>query len=122
MTNFSSKFGQNLSKHKMSKINNTSFGEYIKQLREDKHLPLRKIAAELDIDTSTLSKIEKNERNASDQIIERLSEIFEIDKGEMKVRYLSDKITYQLLEEEDGLEILKVAEQKIKYHKKNDKH
>ena len=122
MTNFRSKFGQNLSKRKMSKINNTSFGEYIKQLREDKQLPLRKIAAELDIDTSTLSKIEKNERNASEQIIERLSEIFEIDKGELKVRYLSDKITYQLLEEEDGIEILKVAEQKIKYHKKNDKH
>ena len=100
----------------MSKINNTSFGEYIKQLREDKQLPLRKIAAKLDIDTSTLSKIEKNERNASEQIIERLSEIFEIDKGELKVRYLSDKITYQLLEEEDGIEILKVAEQKIKYH------
>jgi transcriptional regulator with XRE-family HTH domain len=106
----------------MSKIKNISFGEYIRQLREDKQLPLRKIAAELDIDTSTLGKIEKNERNASEQIIERLSEIFEIDKGDLKVRYLSDKITYQLLEEEDGIEILKVAEQKIKYYKKNDKH
>lgn len=101
----------------MSKKNNTSFGEYIRQLREDRNLPLRKIAAELDIDTSTLSKIEKNERNASEQIIEKLSEIFAIDKADLKVRYLSDKITYQLLEEENGIEILKVAEQKIKYHK-----
>jgi HTH-type transcriptional regulator, competence development regulator len=101
----------------MSKQNNTSFGEYIRQLREDRNLPLRKIAAELDIDTSTLSKIEKNERNASEQIIEKLSEIFAIDKADLKVRYLSDKITYQLLNEEDGIEILKVAEQKIKYHK-----
>ena len=101
----------------MSKKNNTSFGEYIRQLREDRNLPLRKIAAELDIDTSTLSKIEKNERNANEQIIEKLSEIFAIDKADLKVRYLSDKITYQLLDEEDGIEILKVAEQKIKYHK-----
>ncbi|HEX5003515.1 MAG TPA: helix-turn-helix transcriptional regulator [Bacteroidia bacterium] len=101
----------------MSKKNNTSFGEYIRQLREDRNLPLRKIAADLDIDTSTLSKIEKNERNANDQIIEKLSEIFAIDKADLKVRYLSDKITYQLLDEEDGIEILKVAEQKIKYHK-----
>ena len=106
----------------MSKNKNTSFGEYIRHLREDRSLPLRKIAAELDIDTSTLCKIEKNERNTSEQIIERLSEIFKIDKGELKVRYLSDKITYQLLEEKDGIEILKVAEQKIKYLKKNDKH
>lgn len=101
----------------MSKKNNTSFGEYIRQLREDRNLPLRKIAAELDIDTSTLSKIEKNERNANEQIIEKLSELFSIDKADLKVRYLSDKITYQLLDEEDGIEILKVAEQKIKYHK-----
>lgn len=106
----------------MSKSQNTSFGEYIRHLREEKHLPLRKIAAALDIDTSTLSKIEKNERNANEQIIEGLSEIFEIDKADLKVRYLSDKITYQLLNEKDGIEILKIAEQKIKYHKKNDKH
>ena len=101
----------------MSKKNNTSFGEYIRQLREERNLPLRKIAAELDIDTSTLSKIEKNERNANEQIIEKLSEIFSINKADLKVRYLSDKISYQLLDEEDGIEILKLAEQKIKYHK-----
>ncbi|HAO08491.1 MAG TPA: transcriptional regulator [Chryseobacterium sp.] len=101
----------------MSNNTNASFGEYIRQLREESNLPLRKIAAELDIDTSTLSKIEKNERNASEQIIEKLSVIFKIDKGDLKVRYLSDKITYQLLEEENGIEILKLAEQKIKYHK-----
>ncbi len=106
-----------MSKQNMSKNTNASFGEYIRQLREESNLPLRKIAAELDIDTSTLSKIEKNERNASEQIIEKLSVIFKIDKGDLKVRYLSDKITYQLLEEENGIEILKLAEQKIKYHK-----
>ena len=101
----------------MSKKDNITFGEYIRQLREDKNLPLRKVAAELDIDTSTLSKIEKNERNANEQILERLSVIFSINKADLKVRYLSDKISYQLLEEEDGIEILKVAEQKIKYYK-----
>lgn len=102
----------------MPKKNNTSFGEYIRGLREKKDLPLRMIAAELNIDTSTLSKIEKNERNANGQVIEKLSEIFEINKADLKVRYLSDKISYQLLEEEDGIEILKIAEQKIKYHKR----
>jgi len=101
----------------MSKKDNITFGEYIRQLREDKNLPLRKVAAELDIDTSTLSKIEKNERNANEQILERLSVVFSINKADLKVRYLSDKISNQLLEEEDGIEILKVAEQKIKYYK-----
>jgi HTH-type transcriptional regulator, competence development regulator len=106
-----------MSKTIMSKKDNITFGEYIRQLREDKNLPLRKVAAELDIDTSTLSKIEKNERNANEQILERLSVVFSINKADLKVRYLSDKISNQLLEEEDGIEILKVAEQKIKYYK-----
>jgi len=61
--------------------------------------------------------LKKNERNANEQIIEKLSEIFSIKKADLKVRYLNDKISYQLLDEEDGIEILKVAEQKIKYHK-----
>lgn len=39
-----------------------SFGEYIRHLREEKKLPLRKVAAQLDIDTSTLSKVEKGDR------------------------------------------------------------
>ncbi len=102
----------------MSKIDNITFGAYIRKLREQAKLPLRKVAAELDIDTSTLSKIEKNERNANEQIIEGISRIFQIDKSELKVRYLSDKITYQLIHEENGLEILKVAEARIKYQKR----
>lgn len=99
-------------------MQHVTFGEYIRTLREGANLPLRKIAAELDIDTSTLSKIEKNERNANDQIIEGISRIFQINKSDLKIRYLSDKITYQLQDEENGLEILKVAEAKIKYQKR----
>ena len=34
-----------------------SFGEYIRRVREERDLPLRKVAAALDIDTSILSKI-----------------------------------------------------------------
>lgn len=42
-----------------------SFGEYLREQRENIGLPLRKVAAELDIDTSILSKIERNEREAT---------------------------------------------------------
>ena len=41
-----------------------TFGEYIRELRENNKMPLRKLAALLDIDQSTLSKIERNERKA----------------------------------------------------------
>lgn len=105
----------------MSTVEKISFGEYIRELRESANLPLRKVAAELDIDTSTLGKIEKNERNANEQIIDGISRIFDIEKSELKLRYLSDKITYQLLDEDNGLEILKVAEEKIKYQRLQNK-
>ena len=42
-----------------------SFGDYLRKAREDKGLPLRKVAAALDIDTSIMSKIERNERRAT---------------------------------------------------------
>jgi DNA (cytosine-5)-methyltransferase 1 len=39
-----------------------TFGEYIKQKRIDLGFPLRKVASHIDIDPSTLGKIEKDER------------------------------------------------------------
>ena len=39
-----------------------SFGERVRKLREQADMPLRKLAALLDIDQSTLSKIERGER------------------------------------------------------------
>ena len=46
----------------MSKSKLTSFGERIRQLREEQNLPQRKVAALLDIDSSLLAKYERNER------------------------------------------------------------
>ena len=37
-------------------------GTYIRERRNELGLPLRKVATHINIDTSTLSKIEKNER------------------------------------------------------------
>ena len=88
----------------------------------EKQLPLRKIAFVLGIDTSTLSKIEKNERSANEKVITQLSKIFEVDKDELKIRFLSDRITNQLINEENGIEVLKEAQKKIILYKNNDKH
>ena len=94
---------------------NQSFGEYIRQLREEKKMPLRKLAAKLDIDQSTLSKIERNERKAVSNMVPILATIFKIDYKEIKVRFLSDKIVSYLSNEDFPFEALKVAEQKIEY-------
>jgi len=92
-----------------------SFGEYIRKLREENKLPLRKVAASLDIDPSTLSKIERGERSASKEMLPHLSNIFGIDAVQLGIILLSDRIAYDLVNEEAASDILKVAEQKIKY-------
>ena len=92
-----------------------SIGEQIRKLREDQGLPLRKVAAELDIDQSILSKIERDERNASKEQIIQIAKIFNVDKKELLINYLSDRVLYDLKNEDLATDALKVAEKKIKY-------
>lgn len=75
------------------------FGSLICQLRTEHKLPLRKVAAQLDIDGSTLSKIEKGERQANLDMIPIVAKIFKQDFKKLQVQFLS-----QLLKEEYGKE------------------
>jgi transcriptional regulator with XRE-family HTH domain len=105
----------------MSKSEIKTFGETLRKLREENSMPLRKLAALLDLDQSTLSKIERNERRANAELINKLSDIFKIDKKSLQISFLSDKVAYELLEEENPRDILEVAEQKISYLKLSKK-
>ena len=99
-----------------------TFGEYIRLLREENNMPLRKLAAYLDIDQSTLSKIERNERHPTKEMVPVIAEVFDVDYKKLKIRFLSEKITYELAEEDFGVEALKVAEKQMKYLKKQEAH
>lgn len=94
-----------------------SIGEQIRKLRESKGLPLRKVAAELDIDQSILSKIERGERKATKEQIIQIARIFCVEEKELVINYLSDKVLYDLKDEDLANEALKVAEKKIRYLK-----
>lgn len=92
-------------------------GEIIRQLREEKHLPLRKIAALLDIDTSYYSKIERSEKKATKEHIQKLEAFFGLKKNALMVPYLSEKIFYEISDEDCADQVLKVAEEQVKYLK-----
>lgn len=94
-----------------------TFGEYVRGLRERTGLPLRKVAAQLDIDPSLLGKIERNTRQPNRVIIKKLAEIFDQNEDHLLSEYLSDQIAYKVLEEQGDPKVLKVAEKKIKYLK-----
>ncbi len=97
-----------------------TFGEHIRELRERYGLPLRKVAASLDIDPSTLSKIERGERSANKQMLPILSKLFNEDEDTLSLILMSDKVAHDLLAEDNPDEILRVAEEKIKYLKSGD--
>ncbi len=69
-----------------------SFGEYLRYKREQLGLPLRKVAAELDIDTSILSKIERSERAATKEMLQILSKTLEVQEKEMEIEFIKSFI------------------------------
>lgn len=96
-----------------------TIGEKLRELREAKELPLRKVAALLDIDVAILSKMERGERKLSKDIVLKLAGIYEHNADELLVLFLSDKIMYEIQDEDLGEKALKVAEKKVKYLKAN---
>lgn len=69
-----------------------TFGEFIKTKREKLGIPQRKIAAQLDIDTSTLSKIERNERRATSSMLNIISTELSIELEIVEFEFLKDSI------------------------------
>lgn len=99
-------------------------GEILRELREGKSLLLRQVAAEIEIDQALLSKIERNERMPTKDQIKRFSKFFGIDENELLIAFLSDKLVYEVQDEEVALKAIQVAEKKINYiiKNKNDKY
>lgn len=91
-----------------------TFGDYIRKAREEKNLPLRKVAAHLDVDTSTLSKVERGDRPASPDYLQPLAEILKLDLKEVQTKFIADKINKDFGGMEHLTDGLKAAEKQIK--------
>ncbi len=94
-------------------------GQIIRAKRESLGLLLRQVASYLDIDQAILSKIERNERKPTKENIIKLAEILKLDKEDLLVQFMSEKIAYEIANEDYASKVLKVAEQKVKYLKSN---
>ena len=98
-----------------------NMGDYIRQLREQAEMPLWKLAALLDIDQSTLSKLERGERPVNRQMLPIIAKTFKVDEKELIVKFMSKQVAYQLADEKFAKEILIAAEVEIKYLTKQNK-
>ncbi|APY10174.1 MULTISPECIES: helix-turn-helix domain-containing protein [Flavobacteriales] len=94
-----------------------NIGQTLRELRESKGLLLREVGAALSIDPTLLSKIERNDRMPTKEQVSALSEFYQDKKNEVLIAWLSDKLVYEIQDEDLALAAMKVAEQKIEYLK-----
>lgn len=76
---------------------------------------MRKVAAMLDIDVAILSKMERGERKLNKEILLKLAEIYHHEPDELVIMYLSEKILYEIGDEELALKGLLAAEGEMRY-------
>jgi len=97
-----------------------TLGSVLKKAREEKDMILRKVSASVDIDQSLISKFEKNERKPTKDQLLRLASFYNLPEEEMIINWYSDKIANELKYAYATTEILRVAEEKIKYFKAHE--
>ena len=99
----------------------STVGLQLRELRENDGFSLRKAAVAIDIDVAILSKMERGERKFSKELVLKLAELYKTNSDKLVIDYLSEKVLYELEEEEFGLEALKVAEKQLEYKRTNNK-
>lgn len=95
------------------------FAEKLRQLREEKRILQRQLAAILEIDTPMYSRIERGERRAKREQIAIIAKFFDIKEEELVKLWLADRV-YQIIENENSAnDVLNiVSENIVEYEKK----
>jgi transcriptional regulator with XRE-family HTH domain len=95
----------------------TTFGEYIRLLRNKNELTLTQLAAKLNLDSANLSKIENGKRDFDEKRLPKLAKIFKLDLTELRNEYVTDQIGKQIYETNCTKQLLQVAEEKAEYRR-----
>lgn len=90
-------------------------GKKLRELREEKSLLLRQVAAELEVDTAYISKMERGEKNIKRDFIIKLAAIYEANPDELITLWLASHIYKIINAEKMGLNAINL----IKYNIEN---
>ena len=85
-------------------------GSKLKKLREDAKLPQRKLAALLDIDTATYSKIENGLFSLRKESVPIIEEFYGLEKDSLAKIWLADKVYNVIKDEPAAKEALNAVE------------
>jgi transcriptional regulator with XRE-family HTH domain len=75
------------------------FTERIRQLREERQMPQRKLAATLENDITTYCKIVKGERRTKSEQVVIIANMLQTDKEELLALWLTDQIPVSVANE-----------------------
>ncbi|MBS0645837.1 MAG: helix-turn-helix transcriptional regulator [Verrucomicrobia bacterium] len=88
-------------------------GEKLRELREAKGLVQRQVAAELEVDTAYISKMESNEKPVSRQHLKKLSVLLGIAEDELLTLWLADKLYDVAKDEAVAIKAMEVAHDEL---------
>ena len=88
----------NIDKSKLTSRMKTSFGEYIRKLRTENGMTLTQLAAQLELDSANLSKIENGKREFDEKRLEKLATVFSLKLDDIKTEFFSDLFAKKIYE------------------------
>ncbi|NGZ90112.1 helix-turn-helix domain-containing protein [Psychroflexus maritimus] len=94
-----------------------TIGHKIRELRVEAQMLQRELAYKLKVGDAYLSKIERNQKNLKKEHLKTISKLFKYSYEELETLWLANKVYDLVKDEKKAIEVLKVAEQEIKYRK-----
>lgn len=92
-----------------------TLAQFLKEARINKNMMVREVAAALQIDQALVSKFESGARKPTRKQLQQLAVILSVNESQLNILYLSSKILYELAHEEDAFEVLKAAEDQLRF-------
>jgi len=89
-------------------------GEKLKELRETKGFLQRQVAAELDVDTAYISKMENNDKPVNKSHLKALAKVYELPESELMPFWLGEKVLQVLEHNEYSIQALNLVLKNIK--------
>lgn len=96
-----------------------NFANILKTNRKKMKLHLADVSNALGIDKAIISKLENGQRKANRQQVIDFIHFYKLDEKDVMSAWLSDKILYELRNEDFSLDALKVAEDTVRYNTKS---
>jgi HTH-type transcriptional regulator, competence development regulator len=99
----------------------SSFGEFIRKMRQDREEPLRVVAAAVSIDSTLLSRLENGDRFPTEVQISKFAKFFKVPEGELKGRVIADKVTSEYDDDDAALHAAHILRERATPYKTSSK-